>query len=254
MASAAVCCAAILIPATSASATTWGWTGFAGVVSETAYDSDLTGVQVTRYDSIPSNVASGTGSCSALLGTEGDGSGQPFVYQALELVQDNSGYNSFNYFGTFHQCNGYEWWLFMNDTAGELGDVIVPIWSHPITGSNQHQFYMWINNGTDDDVLAVKIGTVQEASMSAAGELGIAIGNETLSTSQEAVTSYQGTSLNWVYDLGPWQGFDMGSSDTYNNDAENQNGQFAMCSYVVSPPDSNTANFGQNTSNSNCTT
>ena len=245
----------VAIPSVAiAAGTTWTWTGFAGVTTHSS-PQNLTGVQNYRYDSIPSGVASGAGNCSTILGSQGDGTNQPFIYQDLVFayLYQNT-YNMYNFWGTIHQCQGYEWWLFLNEYNASNGVFYSNLWDHSISGSNPHHFYEFINTSGSSDVMAAQIDSTIEDTTPQNGVLGIAVASEVLSTSQNAVTTYQGSQLNYDPNFQGWQGFNMSSGDTYNNGATNSSGNTAMCSYVVSPPGSQVANFGENTSNmTNCT-
>ena len=241
----------LLIPNGKAGASSW--LGFAGVFPGNAPTTNLTGEQVYRYDSIPSNIAGGAGNCTTLLGAQGDGTNQPYVYQNL-ILAFTYGAQFYDYFGTIHQCAGYEWWLFWQEYDSSSGPMYTVLGDQSITGSNEHHFYEFINNSSSTDVMAAQVdGTIKWTSPQH-GVLGTSVSSETLSTSQEAVTTYQGSQLNYNNDFTGWTSFDMSSSDTFNNGGTNLNGTPAMCAYVVSPPSSLTANFGQNTSNTNnCT-
>jgi hypothetical protein len=237
----------IILPVASAGASSW--TGFAGVVPGNGPAENLTGVQIYRYDSTPSNVAIGPNMCSTLLA-----SNQPYVYQDLAIPFTYSGSTFDSYFGTIHQCEGYQWWLFYLEYNSPSGPIYYNKGSTAVTGSNEHHFYEFINNSSSSDVMAAQVDSTIWWTTPQRGALGTAVGAETTSTSQEAVTTYQGSQLNYDNDFSGWTSFDMSSSDTYNNGAENTSGYPAMCSYVVSPPGSLVANFGQNTSNmTNCT-
>lgn len=224
------------------------WTGSAGVTEGSGPAEDLTGVQIYRYDSIPSNVAIGAGNCSTLLGSSGNISNQPYVYQDVVIPFTFSGANFDDYFGTIHQCLGYEWWFFVQEYDSPSGPMFTNEGDQSISGSNEHHFYEFINNSSGSDVMAAQVDSTVKWTAVQHGVLGTATGAETVSTSEDAVTTYQGSNLNYVYDFGSWTSYDMSSSDTYNTDSQ------VMCSYVVSPPGSQVANFGENTSNmTNCT-
>jgi hypothetical protein len=246
-----LCSGLTVIPNSDAGAASW--TGFAGVIPNSSVQSP-TGVQTYRYDSIPSNVATGAGYCSTLLGQNGDGSNQPFVYQNVVLAFPYQGYSMYDYFGTIHQCSGYEWWLFLNEYDASNGIFYSTFGDKSITGSSQHHYYEFINNSNSNDVMAAQVDNTVLWTSPQNGVLGTTVDAETLSTSQDAVTSYQGSQLNFNNDFQGWASFNLSSSDTINNGATNSSGNAAMCSYVVSPPGSQTANFGENTSNmTNCT-
>jgi hypothetical protein len=246
------CCSTFI---QNASAVSWGWTGFAGVVPSTA-TSNLTGVQNYRFDSIPSNIPTGAGYCSTLLGHSGDGSSQPFVYQTLVFsFIDYTGGSDYNYFGTIHQCEGYEWYLFLQETITTGGTTYIsPIGSVLTSGSTANKFYEYVNNSSLSDVMAAQINSTIWWTTPQYDRLGTSVAVETLSTAQNAVTTYQVSQLNYDPNFAGWTSFSMNSSDIFNNGATNSSGHTAMCSYVVSPPGSTVANLGENTSNmTNCT-
>lgn len=241
------------IPSSNAGAS-WGWTGYANVSPSNAPAQYLTGVQIQRYDSIPSGVGLGAGNCSTILGASGDGTNQPFVFQDEVFAYLASGYHQYQYFGTIHQCQGYEWYLFLNENDASNGVFYIDDRDQSTTGSTQHHFYEYVNNNSSSDVLAAQLDSTVFKTVSQYDQLGTAVAAEVTSTSQNAVTTYQGTSLNYDNNFAGWQSFYMSSGDKYQNGAVNSSGVVAMCSYVVSPPGSATANFGQNTSNmTNCT-
>jgi hypothetical protein len=255
LSSAIIVCALFTAIPTSTAGASWGWTGFDDVYPPHSPDEGLTGVQVERYDSIPSGVAQGAGNCSTILGADGNGTSQPFVYQDLVFAYLYDGNNAYQYFGTIHQCEGYEWYLFLDEyNSPTFGVLYANNGDKSTTGSTQHHFYEFVNNNNSNDVLAAQLDSTILWTVPQDDDLGIAVAGEILSTSQEAVTTYQGTSLNYDNNFGGWQSFDMSSGDTVGNGALNTSGTPAMCAYVVSPPSSEVANFGQNTSNmTNCT-
>jgi hypothetical protein len=181
-------------------------------------------------------------------------SSQPYVYQDVEVSFTYAGANFDDYWGTIHQCLGYEWLLFYQEYDSPSGPVYTNLGSSSVTGSTQHHFYEFINNSSGSDVMAAQLDSTIKWTAVQHGVLGTAVGAETVSTSQSAVTTYQGSQLNYNYNFSGWTSFSMNSSDTFNNGALNSSGSRAMCAYVVSPPASLVANFGQNTSNmTNCT-
>lgn len=232
----------------NASATSWSWTGYADAYPFGS-SQKITGVQDYRYNSNPSNIPTGAGYCSTLLGHNADGSNQPFIFQNLTFVSvdPSSGQYVYNLWGTIHQCQGYEWYLFLF----EEGSYVSPIWSVSTTGSTVHHFYEFINNASTGDKLAAQLDGTVESFQYQQGQLGTAVTAQVLSTAQNAVTTYQDSQLNYDINFTGWTSFSMAPGDTLNNNATNSNGQIAMCSYVVS---GSVANFGENTSNmTNCT-
>lgn len=135
---------ALLLP-TGASAENW----YGKIGSAYGADGNLpgnySGIQQTRYDSIPSAIpgtGDGTGVCNPLFGA----GGSQQIYQAQDVVLNN-GYVA--EMGTGHQCiptvggSGTEYWY-----AGyyDGSNNWHTEWYNYISGSNSHTFYFWANS------------------------------------------------------------------------------------------------------------
>lgn len=191
-----------LVPASIASASVQG----SSTILKSFASQVLTGSEVTRYDSIPSNL-SGT-NCSTLQ-VFNTSSTTDQVDQVM--VANIAGNDYYVEFGTTHQCGGYEWWY----AEIEQNGTILHSWSKSITGSNQHTFAMY-SSGT---VWKFQIDSTIETSWTS-GFVGNLVYDEIYSNNSGTggtVTNYQDSALKYTANQGAWTAYGSPTVSTGNN-------------------------------------